>query len=100
VATFTPPVNEGEVANSTPRDEPLIQRAMSHFARVDRGRNVYILDGITVTEADPIATYDSQGTVVLSPNERITRFFQGGATHEVNEAETLLLEAAGYTVDP
>jgi hypothetical protein len=61
---------------------------------------VYILDGVTVTEADPVATYDIHGTVVLTPNERITRFFQGGATHEVNEAETLLLEAAGYVVDP
>lgn len=100
MATFTPPVNVGEVPNSLPSDPRWVKRAMGHFSRVDRGRNVYILDGTTVTEEDPVATYDANGNLVATATERITRFFQGAATHVVNATEAALLTAAGYTVDP
>lgn len=96
--TFIPPVNVGEVPNATTADPPWVQVAMGHFWRVDRGRNVYIIDGTTVTEDDPVAVYDAQGNLVADSLQRTTRFFSGAAVHQVNAAEAALLTAAGYTV--
>lgn len=98
MATFSPPVNANEVGAFDADTPPLARRLLRWHGGNPRARNVYILDGTTVTENDPTATYNADGSVNQYPEDRVTRFFQGGGTHTVNAAESALLTAAGYDV--
>jgi len=96
--TFTPPVMVDAVPNSGPSDPPWVQRAMSHFARVDRAKNVWIVDNATAQDYAPDSTYTAEGSVLQTGLERTTRFFQGGAVYTVTDAEAAILVAGGFPV--
>jgi len=97
MATFTPPVTQ-EIPNVTVDTPQLVKDCMRHFSRPDQAENVWIVDNTTVQTYAPIAVYDSEGKITTWPEDRVTRFFQGGAIYEVNAYEQSLLEDAGYTI--
>lgn len=96
MSTFTPPANANEVGSIDADTPALARRLLRWHGGNPRARNVYILDGTTVTENDPVATYNADGSVNQYPEERVTRFFQGAASHTVNAAEVTLLTDAGF----
>ena len=87
VYSFTPPTD-----NVTPPILPdtkgLAFLLFRHYASTARGRNVFIINGTTVTEADPLGT------------DTVNRAFYGGhgPYTDVTDAEAALLTAAGYVV--
>lgn len=61
-------------------------RFWSHFTPAQAGVNVFLLNDGSVTTQEPYA------------DEGVRRIFHGGHLHPVDEAEKILLEAAGYSV--
>lgn len=98
MATFQPPITQ-TIPNYEVDTPPLVKRCMVHFRRHNQAENVWIVDNTTVQTFAPTATYATDGSVLVWPEDRITRFFQGGAVYtDVSAAHATLLTNAGYTV--
>lgn len=79
--------------------DPLANRLWRHYAPLVAQRNVLILTDGTVTEDLPPATYNDDGSLNETPEERIAAIFWGGCgPWTVTDAQATLLTAAGYTV--
>lgn len=104
MATFTPPATEtsGPISLDPVREgvDPLAQKLWRFYVPDDRAENVYITtDGEVLTET-PHTTYNPDGTVDQTGQERTARAFRGGHDPEtVTEAERVLLEDAGFEVE-
>ena len=96
MSTFTPTVDTGQAGVVDDREPSWKQRLFA--GSFSRARNVWIVDGTTVQEYPPTASYNSDGSLNQLPEARVTRWFQGAQTHTVNASESTLLTAAGYTV--
>ena len=92
--TFTPPVDTGQAGVADPR----LPRHVNRWFRgnFSRARNVWIVDNATAQDSQPSATYNADGSLNQTGLERTTRFFQGGVTYTVTDAEQTILTAGGF----
>lgn len=98
MATFTPPVDQANDTTSLEAD-PLANRLFRHYEPIYAGRNVFILTDGTTTEEWPPATYNSDGSLALMPEERVSAAFYGGhGAYTVTSAQATILTNAGYAV--
>ena len=97
MATFTPPANTSEVPKVDASARGLPRRMFQRGGGNPRGRNFYIVDGTTFTEEDPVATYNSNGSLNQEGSARVTRFFQSTTgPFTVSTAEAALITTAGF----
>lgn len=96
MSTFTPPANAQEVPGFDASATGMQKRLMRHTRGNPRARNFYIVDGV-LTETDPVATYNADGSLALTGTERITRWFQSGTgPFTVTAAEATIITTAGF----
>ena len=100
MATFTPPADTPR-SPIPPGTRGIQRRLFKYFTAPPAARNVYILTDNTVVQEWPATTYNPDTTIDQWPSERVARtFFGGHGAYPVNSAESALLIAAGYTIDP
>lgn len=99
-----PPV----LAEGEPEQSALAFRLYGFFRARPEGINVYRYRAGSemavalgeISDVDPYAVYDDDGTVLSTGQEDVVRTYHGGSTHTVDATEQALLVAAGYSVDP
>ena len=96
MATFTPPANASEVPGLAADTRGPARRLFRLAGGQPRARNFYIVDG-ALTEVDPTATYNADGSLNQTGTERITRWFQSGTgPFTVTAAEHAIISTAGF----
>lgn len=108
MATFQAPSLSAGVPPVLPEGDPdqtpQAFRLFSYFSSRPSGRNVYYREtnGVgSVTENDPVTTYDANGNVLIDGWSDIKHVWWGGhAAETITAAQQTALVAAGYTVTP
>lgn len=98
MASFTPPVHEGEVPAFHAGTRGPALRLMRHHGGNPRGRNVYYLSDGTVTETDPDSRAVFWTRSEGSPYVVQTWWGSTASAYEVTAAQASALTTAGYTV--
>lgn len=104
MAVFTPPANATEVPPVFPegsRDQSAMQyNLFRHFRSRPCGRNVYYREtaGVgSVTEDDPVTTYNSDGTANIVGGSDVKMTWYGGhGPYTLTANQQTALVAAGY----
>lgn len=101
MSTFTPPVDTNVGFRFLP-DSPLhVKRGLAHFPGCDRARTVILYDSDTqvIEGAMPPGSYNTDGSLLQSPTERVSATFLGArGAYTVTALQAATLTAAGYTI--